>query len=195
MLMVIVAFGYRNIKYSLNNLLYLYILSILLGGFLYLLKVEFNYRNSGILFFNNGMSINFVVLIIISPIILYIYIRENKKIRSNYSHYYKVDLYYKNKIYKFNAFLDTGNKLYDQYKKRPIVLIKTNKIKFDIEHSILVPFKTASGEGILKCLKVDKLVIDNEEYFNILVGLSLKGFDIDGIDMILHSEIIGGRND
>ena len=192
MLMILIAFGYRNIKYFINNLIYLYILSIILGGFLYLLKVEFTYKNSGILFFNNEMSINFIVLLIISPVILYIYVKEVKKLKINYNHYYKVDIYYENKIYKFIGYLDTGNKLYDQYKHRPIVLINTKDIDFNIEKNILVPYKTASGEGIVKCLAVDKMVIENREYKNLLIGLSSKGFDIDGIDMILHSEIIGG---
>ena len=71
-LMVLVTFGYKDIKYVINNVVYLYLLSIILGGFLYLLKVEFSYSNSGSVFFKNEFSINFVVLIIISPIILYI---------------------------------------------------------------------------------------------------------------------------
>ena len=40
-LMVLVSFGYRNIKYTLKNLLYLYSASIILGGFLYFLNIEF----------------------------------------------------------------------------------------------------------------------------------------------------------
>lgn len=111
----------------------------------------------------------------------------------NYNNYYKVDLWYKNKEYKFNAFLDTGNKLYDPYKKRPIILVRTNKIKFAYEDSILVPYKTACGNSILKCLIADKIVIDNNyEVSNVLFGKSNEDFEIDGINMILHNEIIGG---
>lgn len=192
-IMVIVTFSFKDIKYFLNNLFYLYISSIVLGGFLYMLNLEFSYKNEGIIFFHNGLSINFIVLIIFSPIILYIYIRQCKSMKLNYSHYYKVDLWYKNKQYKFNAFLDTGNKLYDPYKKRPIILVKTDKIKFKYEDSILVPYKTASGNSILKCLIADKIVVDNKfEVLNVLFGSPEKAFEIDGVNMILHSEIIGG---
>lgn len=191
--MVVVTFSFKDIKYFFNNLFYLYVCSIVLGGFLYLLNLEFSYKHEGLIFFHNGLSINFIVLIIFSPIILYIYIRQCKKLKLNYNNYYKVDLWYKNKEYKFNAFLDTGNKLYDPYKRRPIILINTNKIKFKYEDSILVPYKTASGNSILKCLIADKIVIDNNvEVCNVLFGKSDESFEIDGVNMILHSEIIGG---
>ena len=32
-------------KYTINNLIYLYMTSIILGGFLYLLNVEFSYKH------------------------------------------------------------------------------------------------------------------------------------------------------
>ena len=196
MVMVLVAFSYKNLKYFINNIIYLYLVSIILGGFLYLLKVEFSYKNEGVIFFNNGLSINFILLIIISPIILYIYIRESKLLFLNVSYYYMVDLYYGNKCYKFNGFLDSGNKLYDQYKKRPIILIRNKKIKFNYEKGILVPYRTTSGNSLLKCLVVDRLVIDGKRVIeNPLVGLSDMDFNIDGVDMILHSEIIGGNYD
>ena len=193
--MVVVSFSFKDIKYFFNNMLYLYVCSIVLGGFLYLLNIEFSYKNEGLVFFNNGLGINFIVLIIFSPIILYIYIRQCKSLKLNYSNYYNVDLWYKNCKYKFSAFLDTGNKLYDPYKRRPIILVNTDKIKFKYEDSILVPYKTASGNSVLKCLVADKIVIDNNyEFCDVLFGKCNDGFDIDGVNMILHSEIIGGMN-
>ena len=43
-LMVIITFNYRDLKYTLRNLLYLYMASIVLGGFLYFLNIEFSYN-------------------------------------------------------------------------------------------------------------------------------------------------------
>ncbi|MDD6756542.1 MAG: sigma-E processing peptidase SpoIIGA, partial [bacterium] len=86
--MILITFGYKTIKYTLINLLYLYMSSIILGGFLYLLNLEFSYKNIGIIFFNNGLSINFIFLLIVSPIILYIYIKQTKSLKYNYSNYY-----------------------------------------------------------------------------------------------------------
>ena len=191
--MVIIAFSFKDIKYFFTNLFYLYICSIVLGGFLYLLNIEFSYKNSGILFINNGFSINMVVLILFAPFILFIYIKQSKMLKLNYNNYYNASLWYHDKEYKFCAFLDTGNKLYDPYHHRPIILIDSNDIDFSYGESILVPYRTASGNSILKCLKADKLVIDNNYLVNgVLFGKSSDNFHIDGVNMILHSEIIGG---
>lgn len=191
--MVIIAFSFKDIKYFFTNLFYLYICSIVLGGFLYLLNIEFSYKNSGILFINNGFSINMVVLVLFAPFILFVYIKQSKMLKINYNNYYKVSLWYHDKEYKFCAFLDTGNKLYDPYHHRPIILINSNDIDFSYEKSILVPYKTVSGSSVLKCLKADKLIIDNNYLVNgVLFGKSSDNFHIDGVNMILHSEIIGG---
>ena len=69
-LMNITSFKYKNIKYTLKNILYLYISSIILGGTLYLLNIEFTYKNQGIIFYKNKLSINFIILVILSPITL-----------------------------------------------------------------------------------------------------------------------------
>ena len=70
-IMCIVCFGYRNLKSFLVNVGVFYMVSILLGGFLYFLNITFSYKHDGLNFFNDGFSINALFLIIISPIILY----------------------------------------------------------------------------------------------------------------------------
>ena len=192
-LMLLVTFSFKNIKYFISNLLYLYLSSIVLGGGLYLLDIQVNYHNNGLLFINSNFHLNMMVLLFIGPLIVYSYIKSMKKMKSTYNNLYKVDLYLNNKIYKFNAFLDTGNRLYDPYKHRPIVIVCSNQIKVDYVNSILVPYKTASGNSVLKCIVVDKIVIDNHyEVSRVLVGVSNKSFDIEGVDMLLHSDLIGG---
>ena len=61
-LMILTTFGYKTIKYTLVNILYLYMSSIILGGFLYLLNLEFSYKHIGMIFFNNIFSCNFIYL-------------------------------------------------------------------------------------------------------------------------------------
>ncbi len=193
MLMILTTFSFKNMKYFFNNLLYLYISSIILGGGIYLLDIQLNYENQGLMFIHSGFSLNFIVLLIISPFIIYGYIKSMRQIRTNYNNFYKVDVYYNDKIYKFNAFLDTGNRLYDPYKKRPIIIVNTKKIKLSYENSILVPYNTASGDSVLKCVVVEKIVIDNNyEVKNVLLGITLEPFKIEGVDMLLHNDIMGG---
>ena len=192
-LMILATFSFENLKYFLSNLFYLYVSSVILGGGLYLLNNEFSYQNNGLMFFNNKFGLNIVVLVIAAPIILYFYIKQTKKLRTNYNNYYKVKLYYEDIELNFTAFLDTGNKLKDQYKNRPIILINTDKIDFSYEKSILVPYSTVNGRGVLKCLIVDKIVIDdNLTLDKPLVGLSNEKFNIEGIDMILNNESLEG---
>lgn len=192
-LMILVTFSYKNVKYFFNNLLYLYLSSIILGGGIYLLDIQLNYKNEGLMFISSGLELNVVVLVIISPFIIYGYVNSMRKMKIDYNNFYKVDLCYKNKVYKFDAFLDTGNRLYDPYKKRPIVIVNTDKIKLNYENSILVPYNTASGNSILKCVIVEKIVIDKKHVLkNVLVGISNEKFRIEGINMLLHNDLMGG---
>ena len=192
--MIITSFGFKDIKYFFNNFLYLYLVSIVLGGFLYLLNIEFSYHQEGLIFVKDGLSVNFLVLLLLSPTILIFYIYSSKKLKLNYNNYHDVIIYYKNQKYKFTGYLDTGNKLYDQYKKRPVILVDNhdNKFSFSYSEGILVSYETASNKSILKCLPADRVVVDDVVYENVLIGLLDKSFKIDGVDLILHSQLIGG---
>ena len=128
-LMILITFGYMNIKYTIKNLIYLYISSMFLGGILYFLNIEFSYHQEGLVFYHNGLSINIIVLLIISPIIIYTYVKQLLDLKTNYSKYYKIDIKYKNKIIKLNAYLDTGNKLFDPITHIPIIIAKDSYFK------------------------------------------------------------------
>ena len=189
-IMVLISFDYKNISYTIKNVLYLYLVSIILGGFLYYLNISFSYKSEGLIFYHNGFSINYIFLIIISPIILYFYIKENKDLKNNYSLYHKLDIYYKGKLIKLNSYLDTGNRLKDPYFNLPIIIINKDFIE-DIDNYILVPYSTISNHSMLKCFKVDKILIDgNILKKEVLIGLSPKKIKMEGIDSIIGGEII-----
>lgn len=193
-LMVIITFGYKDLKYTAKNLFYLYTSSIILGGFLYFLNLQFSYKNEGLVFYYDGLSINVIVLIIMSPIIVYAYVKQGLELKNNYSHYYNIDIYLKNgSVIPTTAFLDTGNKLEDPYKKRPIILINQNLIKVDYqEHPfVLVPYDALNHHGLLKCIIPDKIFIQGVGFRkNFLVGLSNEEIKMDGIDCILNQKLI-----
>ena len=86
--MIIVTFGFINIKEFLNNILYLYMVRIILGGFLYLINDSIAYKKIGLIFFHNGFSINYIIVILLSPIIIYIYIESMKKLKYKYGKNY-----------------------------------------------------------------------------------------------------------
>ena len=178
--MMLIYEKYKGIKFLFENILYFYMLSIVLAGTIYLLKDNYN------------SEINIVLLFLITPITMKIYNDKVKKLNTYYKERYDVLLIYKNKKYELNGYVDTGNNLYDQYKKRPVVLVYNKNIKYKYEEVILVPMETANNTTLIKCIKPDKLIVDGKEKKNVLVGLSPKKFKIQDINIILHKDIIGG---
>ena len=181
-LMVVISFGYKGIRYVIKNILYMYILSTLLGGIIYLFNIKVS----------NNVFLSYLIIIIIAIEVMVLYIKENKKMKNIYNNYYKVDIYFKsNDKLSLIGFIDTGNNLYDPYKKRPIILI-SNKYYRD-DNFILVPYHTLSGNGLLKCIKPDIIFIEGIGYKgNVLVGFSDSPNLIDGIDVILHKDVMKG---
>lgn len=195
-LMIFISFGYKDLKYTLRNIGYFYTESIMLGGFLYFLNVQFSYKQVGIAFYHSGLSINYIVLLLLSPIIIYMYVKQGIHLKNNYSHYYQVKLYLtKDKVLRMSAFLDTGNTLCDPYQKRPVLLINKKKMIYDINEfgMLLVPYKTVKGSGLLPCIKPYKIEIEKVgERRELLVGIMEDNIQIDGIDCLLNKKILEG---
>lgn len=190
-LMILVTFGYRDLKNLINNLGYFYMISVILGGFLYYLNVEFSYKQVGLIFINNGLSVNAIFLIIISPIILYIYIRQAKQFKSLLSLTYKVEITLRNKrVITLNGFLDTGNKLIDPITNKPIILIEKGIIDEDSERIYYIPFNSLNNHNLLKCIKPLYVVIDEKKYNNYLLGISDKKFHLDGVQCLLNNKLM-----
>lgn len=195
-IMIIVTFGYRDLRYTFKNLFYLYTSSMILGGFLYFLNVEFSYRQIGLIFYHQGLSVNVLVLIILSPIIIYTYVRQGLKLRNYYSNYYEVILYFQNhNPIKVSAFLDTGNRLFDPYFNRPVILVNKNKLPSSLKDvkKIYVPYDTISGTSLLTCFIPEKVNIKNTDVKEkCLVGLLEEDINIEGVDCILHTKLLEG---
>lgn len=189
--MIIISYKFINIKYTLINLLYLYMSSIILGGFLYLLNIEFSYKKVGLIFINNGLSINFIFLLITSPIILYIYIKQTKNLRYNYSNYYNITVIKNNKKYDYIGYMDSGNLLVDNITNKIVILIDKRKLLFDIKEFRLIPYMSIDGHHMIKVVKIDKIIFNNKEYSNILLGIMDK-ISIDGVDIILNRKLMEG---
>lgn len=179
--MVLIAFKYIDIRYTIKNIFYMYILSVLLGGIIYL----FNIRVT------SNPLVTYLIIIIISIEVMILYIKENKSIKNIYNNYYDVDICFKDgdKL-SLVGFMDTGNNLYDPYKKRPIILVSSKYKRED--NFILVPYYTAGGDGLLRCIRVDSVCVNGSSYKNVLVGFSDSPRVIDGVDVILHKDIVKG---
>ncbi|MFV0275080.1 MAG: sigma-E processing peptidase SpoIIGA [Bacilli bacterium] len=195
-IMCIITFRFRNLKYTIKNISYLYSISILLGGFTYFINIQFNYNNDDLIFYQESLNTNFILLLFLIPIVIYFYIKQIKELKNNYSNYYKIDIFLKDGNSKnLTAFLDTGNKLYDPYKHRPIILVDKKKIDINIKKYKIIysSYKTIDSTGLLKCVFIDKInIIGVGIRKNVLIGLS-NSINIDGVDCILHTEILEGK--
>lgn len=185
--MVIIAFKYISFKYFKDNLFWLYIISIILGGSIYLLNDQITLINNGLVFNKKGLKINLILLLIITPIILYKYIKFQKNFKNNYSNYYDVDIYYMGEKISGTGFLDTGNKLIDPYFGRPIILVNKNLIKKEVK-TFLVPYHVLNDNGFLEVFKPEKVIINNKTNKRVLIGLS--DISLNGVKIILNTEVI-----
>lgn len=184
LIMSCISFSYRDIIYTIKNVFYMYMTSIFIAGSIYLINVNF-------LPTINNYLLNVIILIIIAPIITYIYLKSISKLKNNYFNYYKVDIYLKEqKEITVTAFLDTGNKLIDPYKRRPIILLKKDLVDIGKQKILLVPYNTVNNSDLLECIVPHKIYIHNVGYqTNFLIGL-MDEVNIEGVDCILNQKLL-----
>ena len=154
-IMVIVAFGYKSIKYTISNIIYFYMTSIVLAGFLYLIKGN-----------NSNFNLNYIVLLIIGPIILFVYYKSNKKLKNTYSDYYKIKIVFDNIEYNLVSFYDNGNNLKDPVSRKSIIIVGNNRLEkiYNIRSPVYVPIITVKGTHLMKCFKPSYIILNDKKY-------------------------------
>ena len=169
LLMILIAFGFNDIKTYINNILYFYSFSFLLGGTLYYFKIE------------SLLKYKFFLLFI--PLIMDTYKYIFNDLKSIITLKYKVTIYLNNgNILYLNGYMDTGNNLIDPLTNKKVIII--NK-KID-EDYILVPYRTVDDSSLMKCFKPRKVYIDGlGERNDILVGITNKKFK--GFNCLLNN--------
>ncbi|HIR49075.1 MAG TPA: sigma-E processing peptidase SpoIIGA [Candidatus Faecimonas gallistercoris] len=181
---ILVTFGKKNF---FQDLLYFYLISIILGGFLYLFDISFTYENQGIVFFGHGLGLNLIAMCILSPIFLYFYIKENKRYKRQISITHSVEIYVGKKVYHLKGMLDTGNQLKDPYSGKSVILLDS-KIQIPMPKFFYVPYKALNTEGIIPCCKVERVIVDDVVFSKCLVGISKTKFSLGGVDCILPNQ-------
>ncbi len=182
LVMLITTFGYKDLKYFFNNLIYLYMCSVILAGFLYFLKIEFN-------------NMCYLISLSIAPIILYLYIKSQKDLKKIVNYYKDVLIILKNnKTLKLVGFIDSGNKLKDPITSKYIILINKTRLKgiYNIRSPMYVPIKTVSGNGLIECIGIKSITIDNVTYTNYLLGLSDSFHGFDNVECLLNYHLLEG---
>lgn len=189
-IIILATFGFKDIKYTVNNLVYFYLISITLGGFMYYLNTSFSYKNIGMVFFNKGLSINYIFIFFTSPIILYIYNKQMKHIKEINKLHYKVDIYINNNIIKMNAYLDTGNTLTDPYKKRPVIITNSKNFIKEVKDKpfFYIPYESINNAGLIKCYLIKKIYIENKGIkSNVVIGVINEKLKVNGVNLLLNN--------
>lgn len=178
-IMVIVAFGYKSIKYTISNIIYFYMTSIILAGFLYLIKEN-----------NSNFNLNYIVLLIIGPIILFIYYKSNKKLKNTYSDYYKIKIVFDNIEYNLVSFYDNGNNLKDPISRKSIIIVGNSRLEkiYNIRSPVYVPVITVKGTHLMKCFKPSYIILNDKKIYNYLIGESSIKFS-DGVECLLNKSL------
>ena len=173
-IMNIIAFKYKNSKYLLINISYFYMISIILGGFIYFLHIK---------------GVNYIVIMSLIPLILLIYIIQNY-FKNNYSNYYNVVITCNNnhKI-KVVGYLDTGNNIVDPISLKPVIILNKNRYKEKYKSYIFVNVKVLNNTTLLKCIKPKYIKINNHIINNVLIGLAEEDIKIDGVDCLLNNKL------
>lgn len=178
-IMIIVAFGYKSIKYTISNIIYFYMTSIVLAGFLYLIKEN-----------NSNFNLNYIVLLIIGPIILFIYYKSNKRLKNTYSDYYKIKIVFDKIEYNLVSFYDNGNNLKDPVSRKSIIIVGNNRLEkiYNIRSPVYVPVITVKGTHLMKCFKPSYIILNDKKIYNYLIGESSIKFS-DGVECLLNKSL------
>lgn len=178
-LLCIITYNYKDIKYTLNNIVYLYMTSIILAGFLYFLNLEFGNKC-------------YILSLLIGPLILYMYVKMMKN-KSNISLYKRVLITFKNnKTIELNGFIDTGNNLIDPITNKRIIIINKNMLKgiYNIRSPMYVPCHTINSHNLLECISIKNIIVDNKIFNNYLLGL-VDNLNIgNGVDCLINNKIL-----
>lgn len=185
-LMIIITFSYKDFKYTLNNFIYLIILSVLMGGFLHLVNIEIGYSHVGMLFFTNGKSLNLLLLIFMALLVVIIYSKYIRKVKRDDKNKYLTTLFIDKKELKLTGFLDTGNEL--MYFGKPVLILNKNiSLNLDNKEILYIPFTTLNSNGVMKCIKLEKIFIEEKGFFeNIYLAISNDKFHLKDTDIILN---------
>lgn len=188
-LMCFTSFGIKDKKYSIENISYFYMTSIVLGGFLYFLSLSLSETHDGFTFFYEQDGISYVFLLISTPMMLFIYHKQRIELMK-YQMMIPVTIQFKNKqVLKLMGFVDTGNRLKDPITNKWIILVNKKSLKnIKQEHYLFVSYHSLNHHGLIKCLSTNYIEMNQKKYTKYLVGISEDDLLGNGIECVVNME-------
>ena len=173
-IMNIVTFKYKSLKYSLINISYFYMISIILGGFIYFLYLK---------------GINYIIIMLLVPLILLIYIIQETRKSINNNIYDVGITFLNNHSINIKGYLDTGNNIKDIVSNKCVIIVNKNIVmnSYKTNKYVYVPIRVVNNNDLLRCIKIKYIIINNKKITNVLVGLSSTKIGIDNVDCLLNN--------
>jgi stage II sporulation protein GA (sporulation sigma-E factor processing peptidase) len=136
-LMVIIAFGFKRMKYFLVNLAVFYLVTFATGGAMigvhYLMNFDYNLANALFLPYIQGFGdpISWIFVILGFPIVWYLSKNtfeqfENVKIQAD--QLIDLDVFIFHQPIRLKGLVDSGNQLYDPLTKRPVMIVSLDSL-------------------------------------------------------------------
>ena len=176
LVMVLICFGKRRF---FESLFYMYIVAIVIGGSQYMLT-------------GNYYEVNIVTFGLLSPVVVYLYIKSMNEYKISITKYYDVVIVSGSNTYKLVGYMDTGNRLKEPILGKPIIFVRDD-LEILFNNIYFVPYKVINGSSILKCGSVDSVII-NGEVVDCLIGLVDK-YSFKDMDCLLNEYIREILND
>ncbi len=148
-------------RYVFQVLITVMFISFMLFGIISFLNVNLN-------------KVNYLFVLIIFLIVFVIFDITKKYIKKNafFNNYiFNVTLEYRNKIYKFKGFLDTGNELREPITGLPVIIVETRcmpGIFYNEKYFYKIPYKVITGDtSYFEGTKVKNVCFksDSHEFF------------------------------
>ena len=136
--------------------------------------------------FDVGLYTNFIVIVVGSPIVLFLIVKELINHKYNINDKYSVSIIYNKKTYRLEGFVDTGNKLESPISKKCVILVN---LKINTNKLIYIPYKALNTSGVIPCIRPDKVIVNDKIIDNCLIGLSKDKFELNGCNCILPNKI------
>ena len=203
--MILIIYPTKDIRKFLETLAIFYLVSITTGGASIAISYLVNsYKVNTV---NGATIVDFPILfsligLILGIILIKITIDNVKSKITQKNIFYDVEVFIGNKKTKIKALLDTGNMLKDPISQKPVIIATKRSLKNVIPQEILedikkvIPFKSLGNEhGMLIGIKSNKIIVDNNEIKDVIIGIYEKEFSrtkrydaLIGIDLLYEEE-------
>lgn len=155
-IMVLVAYGYKRLRYFLSNLAMFYLTTFCAGGALiglhYFVKFDLSLHQSVLISSIKGFGdpISWIFVILGFPLALMFSkgtFNQFEIAKYRFDQIYDVTISINNSCMQLKGLVDSGNLLYDPISNKPVMIVSIHKVKHFFPEALLKVFENANELG------------------------------------------------